>query len=191
MYIEIDQHGDAAGDHNIKAFYRSLASNRSINNLHIHSYLDNDDTKIMFEELLTPFFRDNDVIRSFELSCYINFMTSQWLVSALSSNKKSLRKITLSGGGKQMAKVIDEIATHENIKVLSLCAFTEEEDDVIYWCTAVGKLLINPLSKLEELILDDEMHIEDEGLIIIGRALPQNTTLKRISRFDDTDSLML
>ena len=184
LYIELDHHGDAARDHNIKAFYRALASNRSMSSLFIHSSLDNDDAKSMFEELLTPFFRDNDVIRSFEFAGDINFMTSQWLVSALASNKKSLRKITLSGGGKHMAKVIDEIATHENIKVLSLYVFTEEKDDMIHWCTAVGKLLNNPLSKLEELILEDETIIEDEGLIIIGSALSSNTTLKRISRFN-------
>jgi len=169
LYVELFD--DAPGWKDVNSFYRALSLNRSITDLSINCCLR--DVKNMFEEMLIPFFHDNDTICMFEFDGDINSMSSQWLVSALTSNnKKSLRQITLTSiGSMHMATVINEIAEHENIKVLSLNVYNEDDDDMIYdeeaWCTAVGNLLIHPLSKLEELTLNDCHHeqvIRDEGL---------------------------
>ena len=190
LYIELDHRGDAARDHNIKAFYRALASNRSITNLSIHNSLIDDDARNMFEELLTPFFYENDTIRSFSFifggDGSMDSTISPSLISVLASNKKTLRCISVvSGGMGHMARVIDEIATHENMKELTL-NFCDNDDinEEKEWCTAVGNLLQYPLSKLKNLNLEDTPTIRDEGLIIIGRALSSNTTLKRINGLD-------
>ena len=102
------------------------------------------------------------------------------LISVLASNKKTLRHISVvSGGMGHMARVIDEIATHENLKELTL-NFCDNDDinEEKEWCTAVGNLLQNPLSKLKNLNLEDTPTIRDEGLIIIGKSLSSNTTLE-------------
>ena len=140
----------------------------------------------MFFIIISPFLKNNRNLRSLNL-CDLDMdaRSNMAFVSALSRcNEKSLQQFDFhcSSGmdDESAAKLIDIMATHRNLRKLSLWF----KDANQQWIVASGNLLQNPQSKLKELDLDD---IHDEGAIALANGLATNSTLKRLSLEENDD----
>eukprot|EP00571_Detonula_confervacea_P009881 CAMPEP_0172301870 /NCGR_PEP_ID=MMETSP1058-20130122/3683_1 /TAXON_ID=83371 /ORGANISM="Detonula confervacea, Strain CCMP 353" /LENGTH=659 /DNA_ID=CAMNT_0013012163 /DNA_START=117 /DNA_END=2096 /DNA_ORIENTATION=+ len=161
---------------NVVAFYRAVARNRSIRHISMrHGHIGD-----MFE-ILSPFFGHNHNLRGVDIwGSDLDERSTRLLVSALSRCKTtSLRTIKLCStqiDNEGAAKIVNALAVHNNLKEVTLC-FRNTVGD---WCTALAQLLLNPMSKIEDLILGYN-HLMDEGAIALGNALANNSTLKKLS----------
>ena len=78
--------------------------------------------------------------------------------------------------GDSASMLIDEVATHRNLESLKLSISGNGNR----WCVALANLLQNPMSNLTDLNLDCA-GIGDDGLVVLGSVLANNTVLKTLT----------
>eukprot|EP00984_Skeletonema_dohrnii_P005804 scaffold2052_cov93-Skeletonema_dohrnii-CCMP3373.AAC.2 len=168
---------------NAKAFYRSVAANRSIKYLAVEGNitfgLEMKDTVA----ILRPFVQSNNKLRSLQLGHFtMDARTAQTLASAL-SNSGSLRSFGLKRcdglTGRAMEKIINAMKVQTNIAELRL-----DEIDID---DAVGVVLGDALTTLSLKSLsiqgDYEMRfgsISEAGMEAISNGISHNTTLETL-----------
>ena len=176
-----DESTRASTEANVKAFYSAIAQNRSIKHLCVDGC-----RLIDVKDLLTillPFFQNNNNLRSFQIANFQRSPDSIKILSlALSKTKHGcLRKFGLHGRGEisdQLeAKLLYALNGLHNLKKLSLGSnlFGSGRE----WCVALGDLLNNPNTKLEELDISWNS-MDDVGASEFAKHLA-NSKLKSLS----------
>eukprot|EP00985_Skeletonema_marinoi_P028455 scaffold24905_cov121-Skeletonema_marinoi.AAC.1 len=169
---------------NAKAFYRSVAANRSLKYLAVEGNitfgLEMKDTVA----ILRPFVQSNNKLRSLQLGHFtMDARTAQTLASALSNCAGSLNSFGLKRcdglTGRAMEKIINAMKVQTNIAELRLDEIDIDDDVGIVLGVALTTLSLKSLS----IQGDYEMRfgsISEAGMEAICEGLSQNSTLETL-----------
>ena len=183
----VDAIDELSARDNMRALFRSISRNRSIKHLVIQV---SDEMHLISSgyimEIISPLFQYNQLC-SFEVYNFnLSPRSSDLLVSAL-TKCNSMTKFTLHHTHSHVwENVYDELLTEilaaaGNLKKLSLSINYCDCDGMKKWI-ALRDLLQSTTSKLQSLDLD-ENHISKEAAVLLGAALGQNSSLKKLTLF--------
>ena len=183
--VSLEEVEDEINLQNFKALLKSISRNRTIKHFSVDFRALNLNDTINSIEVLSQFFEHNTNLRGLDINNVKiernDQRGAQVLATCISNSTKSLRRLGLYCYGHQLknetARVIAaSLDAHKyNLRELTLNLNNNGKE----WCIELSKLLGDPATKLGTLDLS-YTDISDEGAIILGMAVLQNTTLNKL-----------